>query len=242
MKKHCKANTCGMLSLLLLLMSPEFAVADQGDWLVRLRGIAIVPNDDSGLIALETGGTSTPLSGSGVTADASFVPELDVTYMFHKNWGLEVIAGIANHDVNLSGPGPVLAGLGLTDNFKIFDTWVLPPTVTLQYHFMPDKNIRPYAGFGVNYTAFLWDDATDGLESVVGPVAVNTDNGWTWAAQVGVDIDLNDRWYFNLDLKYINIDTTASLFIKNGGLAGTGLRVDLDVDPFVVGGGIGLRF
>ena len=30
-----------------------------------------------------------------------------------------------------------------------------PPTVSLQYHFLPDAKFQPYAGFGVNYTHFF---------------------------------------------------------------------------------------
>lgn len=224
------------VSALLVLFTTEVN-AEQGDWLIRLRGIAIVPDDSSGIVSLTGGGTSTPLAGSGVGIDSTIVPELDITYMFHEHWGIEAIAGIAKHDVALKGPGPALTGLGLSDGFKIFDTWVLPPTVTLQYHFMPQNNIRPYAGVGVNYTATLWDDATDQLEAAIGPVDVNTKNSWGWAAQIGVDIDYKDNWYFNLDLKYIDINTEASL----GTALGT-LRVDLNVDPFVFGAGIGYRF
>ncbi len=236
-------GTLVLLGLAALSMAAGVARAEAGDWLVRARGIAIVTDDSSGQIDLEAGGVSTPLDGSGVGVDTSFVPELDVTYMVTDHIGIEAIAGIAIHDVNLEGPGPVLAGLGFTDGFKIFDSWVLPPTVTVQYHFMQDSNIRPYVGVGVNYTAFLWNDATDKLETAVGsPVDVDMDNRFTWAAQLGADVDINDKWYFNLDVKYIDMDSTASLLIKNGALANTGLRVDVDINPWVLGAGIGYRF
>jgi outer membrane protein len=223
------------------LFSP-FTCAEQGDWLVRLRGVVVATADESDEIDLAAGGVSTPLAGSGVNVDSSVIPELDVTYMLHRNWGVEVIAGIANHDVSLDGPGATLAGLGFTDDFKIFDSWVLPPTVTVQYHFLPDGKIRPYVGAGINYTAFLWNDATSALEAAVGPVDVDMDNSWNWAAQAGVDIDLSGGWYFNLDVKYIDVEGTASLLIKNGPLGGSSLRVDVDVDPFLAGAGIGYRF
>ena len=230
------------LFLVLILFASTNVFAEKGDILVRLRGIAITPDDSSGLISLSAAGTSTPLAGSGVGVDTDIVPEVDITYMFHRNWGIEAIAGIANHNVKLKGPGATLAGLGLTDGFELFDAYVLPPTVTLQYHFMPDSKIRPYAGVGVNYTALLWNDADDDLEAAVGPVDVDTSSSWGWAVQAGVDIDLKDNWYLNLDLKYIDIDTSASLLIKNGPLGGNSLRVDLDIDPFVIGAGFGYRF
>lgn len=133
--------------------------------------------------------------------------------------------------------------MGATDGFKLFDTWVLPPTITLQYHFLPENNIRPYVGAGVNYTAFLADNATSELEAAVGgPVKVSTEESWGWAFQAGLDYDINDSWFFNVDVKYIDIETSAKLGVNGGALAGTVLNVDVDVDPWVVGAGIGYRF
>ena len=235
-----------------LMVSP--VMAEKGDILVRFRGISITPDDDSHQVRVAGLGTVQSLNGgesSRVNVESAIVPELDITYMLTDYIGVEVIAGIANHDIELQDDGlstlvgALVPGAGseLTDGFKIFDTWVLPPTVTLQYHFTPSSKIRPYAGVGVNYTAFLWDDATTRLEQAVGgPVHVNTRNGWTWALQAGVDIDWKDNWFFNIDVKYIDIDTEASLFLNGGPLAGTNLRVNTNVSPFVIGAGIGYRF
>lgn len=222
----------GRYFLLIIILASSLPLhAAQGDWLVRVRGIVVHPDDSSGQVS--AGGV--PLAGTGVDVDSQAVPEIDVTYMLHQNWGVEVIAGITRHDVSFETAAPIA---GLTDGFDLFDSWVLPPTVTLQYHFLPDSKIRPYVGIGVNYTAFLWNDATDELESLLGPVDVDMDHSWGLAGQIGVDIDFRDNWFFNLDLKYIDIDTTASLQTTPLGR----LRVDVDVDPFVFGAGIGYRF
>ena len=227
--KNIDINIKHWVSMLVLLCSCASVSAEQGDWLVRARGIVIHPNDDSGLISL--GGS--PVTNTGVNVDTNVVPELDVTYMFHRNWGVEVIAGTSIHTVNSEG-----SGLKLPNGFDLFDTWVLPPTVTLQYHFLPDNNIRPYIGVGANYTKFFAADATSALEKTLGgPVGVNLDSSWGWAAQTGVDIDIKDNWFINLDLKYIDMSTTAYLKTPVGNLS-----VDVDVDPFVFGAGIGYRF
>ena len=180
---------------------------------MRLRGIVVAPNDDSGLISLHTGGVATSLTGSGVGVNNSFTPEVDITYMFQNNWGIEIIAALTNHDVALTG------------------------TVTLQYHFMPENKIRPYVGVGVNFTAFFGEDATDALEAMIGPVTVNTKNSWGWSAQIGADFEYKDNWFFNVDLKFIDINTTANLNTVVGNLL-----VDVDIDPFVIGVGIGYKF
>jgi outer membrane protein len=38
-------------------------------------------------------------------------------------------------------------------------TWVLPPTLTMQYHLAPEGKIRPYLGAGLNYTIFYSEKA-----------------------------------------------------------------------------------
>ncbi len=223
-----------VLATLLTSTISTSAYAVDEKWKVRFRGIGIIPDDSSNNI---TANGTTGLN-AGVEVNEAFVPEFDITYMITPHWGVEAIAGIAKHDVSIEGSdGVLLTGLGINDGFEIFDTWVLPPTVTLQYHFMPESNIRPYVGVGVNYTATLFDDATDQLEAILGPVDVSTSNSWGYALQAGLDYDINDSWFFNVDVKYIDINTTAKL-----GFTGGNLEVDLDINPFVVGAGVGYRF
>ena len=52
-------------------------------------------------------------------------------------------------------------------------------------------------------------------------------------------IDRGERRELTIMFWCRNVDTTASLFLKN---VGAGVRVDVDVDPWVVGAGIGYRF
>lgn len=208
-------------------------------WRIRGRVIGIIPDDSSDNIFLEAGGAAAPLT-NGVKVDSAWVPEFDVTYMITPNIGIEAIAGMSNHDVKIDGTDPTLAGLGVVDDMKIFDAWVLPPTITLQYHFMPSAKLRPYVGVGVNYTALLWNDATDNLERTLGSsVDVDTSSSWGVAGQFGFDYDINGRWFANVDVKYIDMDTTASLHVQR---LGAGLRVNADINPWVIGAGIGYRF
>jgi len=59
-----------------------------------------------------------------------------------------------------------------------------------------------------------------------------------WAGQVGVDIDLNDKIFLNLDVKYIDIDTMVRLTTAAAGTQ----NVKVSLDPFVFGVGVGMRF
>jgi outer membrane protein len=140
--------------------------------------------------------------------------------MFTDNLGLDILGATPfTHDITLNGT-------------KVGDTQHLPPTVGIQYHFTPKSNVRPYVGAGINYTTFF-------SESTTGPLAgadLSLDDSWGLAAQVGVDVDINKDWFFNADLRYMNIETTATL---SGAVNGT---VDVQINPWVYSLGVGTRF
>lgn len=198
------------------------AHAKEGDWLVRARAILVAPNESSGPV-------EPAFPGARVAVSDSFAPELDFTYMIADHVGAELILGTTKHKV--SGRRD-LDAVG-----RLADTWVLPPTLTLQYHLAPTAKIRPYVGAGVNYTIFYSEDASDGLEKAIGETKVRLDDSFGYALQAGVDIDITPRVFANLDVKYIDIDTTAKL--TTGGAAN---RVDVSLDPLVIGVGVGMRF
>lgn len=198
---------------------------EAGDWLVRGRIINVNPNDDSGTLSI--GGVDQ--GTKGVKVDSDTIPELDITYMLDRNWGVELILGYSDHTITGEKSWSSLG--------DVIDAKVLPPTLTLQYHFAPDSNIRPYIGAGVNYTYFF-------DEKVVGPALpaagskVKLEDSWGFAAQAGVDISINDDWFVNMDVKYIQIDTTAKFSNTAVGSA----QISADIDPFVYGIGIGRKF
>lgn len=205
---------------------------EAGDWLVRGRIINVNPNDDSGTLWTEGAGNL----GKGVKVDDDTVPELDITYMIAPHWGVELILGYSEHTVTTDkGAGAVVGSLGSQD---VIDAKVLPPTLLLQYHFSPNSNYRPYVGAGVNYTYF-WDEEVPSKSGVSAPGdKVELDDSWGLALQVGMDIAINDDWFVNVDVKYLDIDTTAKFKNTVVGAA----EIDADIDPFVYGVGIGRRF
>ena len=108
----------------------------------------------------------------------------------------------------------------------------------MQYHPVASGPVRPYVGAGVNYTLFYSEDASSGLETAVGPTNVDLEDSLGWALQAGIDIDLTDRVFLNFDVKYIDIDTTATLRTTGAGTQ----TVDVSLDPLVFGVGIGTKF
>ncbi|MBK8182690.1 MAG: outer membrane beta-barrel protein [Candidatus Competibacteraceae bacterium] len=182
---------------------------EAGDWVVRGGIWGVFPKSDN----LSLG------PGANIDVDNGYSFGFNVTYMATRNIGIEVLgAWPFSHDIKLSGAG------------KVAETKHLPPTVTVQYHFLPDSNIRPYAGVGFNYTIFF-DEETKGALS---GADLDLDDSWGLAGQVGVDIDVAPNWFVNFDVHYIDIDTKAKL---NGQGIGT-----VEIDPWVVGINVGTRF
>ena len=196
-------------------------VAEPGDWLILARVLYVGPNDDSGPVS--------GIPGSGVSVGSDVTPELDFTYFITNNLALEAILGSSKHDIDAEGS---IRGLG-----KIAEARTLPPTVTLQYHFQPDSKIRPYIGLGINYTKFFDTESSASLDGALGPTKVDLSSSWGLAGQFGIDIPFQKDWFFNFDAKYILMDTTATL--NSSGVIRT---VDVDIDPWFIGLGIGRRF
>jgi outer membrane protein len=195
------------IALALTVLASSQVFAAQGDWLVRGRLIDIAPSVS----------TSGALSTLGIGVDKQVVPELDFTYMMAPNWGAELILGTARHKVTSFGDS-----LGKVSH--------LPPTLTFQYHFSPDAQVRPYAGVGVNYTRFY----NPSLQA--GPAKLDVDrNSFGGSLQLGTDIAVNKSWFVNFDLKKIYIKTDVKT--TTGANLGT-----LRVNPLVFGIGIGTKF
>jgi outer membrane protein len=199
------------------------AAAEAGDWYLRVRAIDVIPTESSGSIL-------PAFPGEEVKVNNSIMPEIDITYMATNNVGFELIAATTKHTA--SGKTATTGAIG-----KLASTWVLPPTLTAQYHFAPGGKVRPYVGLGVNYTLFYSEKGANALETALAAnVPVKMKSSFGWAAQAGVDVDLNEKMFLNFDVKYIDIDTTARL----GTPLGT-QRVKISLDPVVVGVGVGFR-
>lgn len=218
-----KIRTISALALLAAGSAATPALAKAGDTYVRVRAILVAPNEKSG-------GILPSLPAEHVSVNNSVMPEVDITKMVTDSIGFELIAATTKHSV--SGTSGTTGGIG-----KLASTWVLPPTLTAQYHFNNAGKIRPYVGAGVNWTLFYSEKATSGFTAVAGATNVKMKSSFGWAAQAGIDIDLNDKMFLNLDVKYIDISTTATLRTLNLSTQ----RVHVKLNPTVVGVGVGFR-
>ena len=113
-KTVSRATMLGVMGAMLL---GACGAASAGDWLVRVGGHSVQPKADNNAI---------------VNVDAAQSLTFNITYLVTPNWGVEVLAALPfSHDINLNGGG------------KVAETKQLPPTVSVQYHFLPDAKVRP---------------------------------------------------------------------------------------------------
>lgn len=185
-----------------------------GDIMLRSRVIGVLPDEDS---------TVSVIRGN-VDASNAWTGEIDASYFFTDNIAAELIAATTKHKMAVHG--------STSGNVDLGDVWLLPPTLTLQYHFAPKSAFSPYLGVGATYAVFYNEKVGSGLRSVT------YDNAWGYALQAGFDYHLGGAWYFNADVKKIFLNTDVAVRTN----AGTLINADVDLDPWVVGIGLGYKF
>jgi outer membrane protein len=230
-------------------IAPSLAMAEAGDIVVRLRATHIAPDESSKLYSQTAAtygtGIADALYGSTsaeLRVDSNTIPEIDLSYYITKNIAAELILAVGTrHDVKISG----LGGQALITNPNLGKVNLLPPTLTLQWHFLPDTMFDPYVGAGLTYVRAMDRNLTAQLGTELGTRSIHIDrNSWGAALQAGFDVNLQDKWLVNFDVKKLWFDTDVTLNTLNLADTGNGYKkIDsLDVDPWVISVGIGKKF
>ncbi len=190
-----------------------FDFTDKERWIVRARALWVEPDEGANISQI----------GGNVDINEQYVPEVDFTYFFTNNIAAELILATTPHDVTAINTSSGQVDLG--------SVWLLPPTLTLQYHFLPHSDsFRPYVGAGVNYTHFYNED-----EGAVN--SIDYDDSFGYALQAGFDYGLDENWAMNFDLKKVMINTDVTI---NTGTSN--ISADVDIDPWIFGVGASYRF
>ena len=166
---------------------------------------------------------NTTIGGTPHASDTA-TPQLDLTYFLSPNFAVNVIAATTRHDIEVRG-------VGGSSTVNLGRVWLLPPTVTLQYHPLPASRFSPYVGVGVNYTVAY----SEGGRRSAGITSVDVDNAWGFAVNAGFDYEITPNWLANVDVKRLWLSPDVSV---NGGA----VRGTADLDPWIVGAGVRYRF
>ena len=159
--------------------------------------------------------------GSKADLDGQGAPTLSGSWHVNENISIELWgAGKVETDVDLADGG--------RGSIK-----TQPIALSGQYHFGESgQAIRPYVGLGY-YQANVDSEEFDA--TVAGPnhVGIGTPKGVI--GTVGADFNLTDRWFARADARYMKGDAEVSV-------AGEDTGEELQMDPWMVGVGVGVRF
>jgi len=226
------AITRAVLLATTLGITAPAAAHQAGDWLLRAGSSLIDPKSNNATLDLSGAG----LEGVGlqrVSVDDQWGVTFNISYLLTDNWAVELLAALPyKHDIRVEG----LPGRAATVTH-------LPPTLSVQYHFLPAATFQPYVGVGLNFTWFLSESKKDGLRVADELLDATTDikvdsTSFGLAVQAGFDYMLNERWFLNADLRWIDIDTKATLKVDGASFT----RTTVQIDPVVFGLHVGYRF
>lgn len=181
--------------------------ATDNAWVLRFGAHVVDPKSDNGKLA-------------GMKADvgSDLKPTASLEYMFTPNWGADLLVAVPfKHTVRLDGQ-------------QVATTKQLPPTLGVNYHFMPDRAVSPFVGVGVNYTRFFNTDSKGALAGT----KVRIDSSWGAAAHAGVDFRLMPNWIVTADVRWIDISSDVKV---NGAKVGRA-----KISPWVYGLSFGYQF
>ena len=189
-------------------------------WQVRARAVGVIPHNKAKIGAI----------GGQIDIDKNVIPELDFTYFFTKNFAAELILGTSKHNVGTLGSNLTPIGGPTNANVDLGSVWLLPPTLMFQFPLPVDDVFKPYVGAGVNYTIF-YDVKHGGVDKVT------YKDKFGWGFQVGFDLNITDRLFFNADVKKLFLETDVKVAV-----AGATVPAKVKLDPLLVGFGLGYRF
>jgi outer membrane protein len=194
------------------------AQAADSKFVVKLGIAGVIPKSNNGTL-------NTPLGAFETDIGSSVRPSITFEYLITPNIGVELLgAWPFRNDIRFD------QGVG-----KVGRVEVLPPTVSVKYHFMPESAFSPFVGLGVNYT-FMYNEKEYGA---IAGTKLDVKNSWGVAAQVGVDYNINKNLLIGADIRWIQMRNKVNIDIPGLGHFDLG---KVKVDPWVLGVAVGYRF
>ncbi len=225
------------VALALLGLSASPALANEPGTMNLYMGAASVEPDSKIYAFSDPFAPEDPALGLKVDSASSMT--LGLTYFMTENWAIDVFAALPfKHDIKgafIEDQSPEWVNVGSIKQ--------LPPTVSVQYYFTTEGKFDPYIGLGANYTMFSDEKIFDEEGAVDSDIVLKLDDSFGFAAQVGADWAVGENWLFNFDVRYIDIETDASIgsveLMDELGMIELG---KLNVDPWVYSVNLGYHF
>lgn len=206
-------------SLLLFAFTAGSASAQSQEWYVGGRLSWVGSSSTSG----ELGDT-----GSELVLDSGFGAEINSTLLISDRFAVEFSAGVSVAELALED--------GVWDGIDAGGVWLVPLTAIAQYHHPIYGQWDPYVGLGVTWIVPIYRQANAVTEAGIEELEFEGSLGL--AAQLGVNYQMDHKWYANIDLRYLGSSLDVRVRTDEGDLP----PVTMDVNPFVISLGIGYKF
>jgi outer membrane protein len=206
-----------LLSLFVGATGP--AVAQNPDWRFGGRALYLASATNSEEVG-DTGNRLDMKSGLGL--------EFVASALLSQRFTAEFSIGASAHRLDLTG--------GECCDIDGGRVWLVPLNAIAQYHIEVYGHWDPYVGLGLTWIIPIYKVSKDLNEA--GFEEVDFEGGAALAAQIGVNYQVDNRWYVNLDLRYLGASLEARLSTVEEDFP----PVTLDINPFVFGLGCGYRF
>ena len=189
------------------MVSTAMATEDFQRWSVGTQIMYLDPDLDENINGL-------------VSADDTMTGGLTVEYFFTPNFSTELVAAIAHVDIQLND-----------NKLSGGSAWLLPPSLHLKYHPIPNAKISPYVGLGVDWV-LAWDEKIN----ITGTdYSTHIDSSFGLAAKIGADIKVTENLYANIDIMYLHNETEIDI-------SGVAMNQDLDIKIWSYNVGFKYRF
>ncbi|MGJ7916348.1 OmpW/AlkL family protein [Massilia sp. LXY-6] len=210
-----------------LAVATGAAAQSQGQFTVSVGANQLKPKVESGPISAP----ALPNSLGDVSKDTQ--PVAVITYGLTDNISVETAVGTP-YKHKLYGAGAI------TGTGQLGTVEALPAIALLQYRFFdPSSRIRPYVGLGLAYAMFQKETGSFGMTALTNPgggtaTTFSIDNKWTYAGQLGLQYNVNEKWFANAS--YIKTRLRTDLHFSTG----QHQHVKLDPDSFILS--VGYKF
>ncbi|WP_416356239.1 OmpW/AlkL family protein [Aureimonas phyllosphaerae] len=199
-------------------VAADTGVPDPSRFFVRAGVASIMPSEGA---TMRVGGAVVP--GATIAIDDHVTGLVELGYRLNPNLSLAFTGGFPP-DIDIDGAGTA-APFG-----RVGGIVYGPTALTFQYQVREWGWFQPYVGFGPMFM-FVFDNKDGAINELDVDPAIGI------AAQVGVDMMVNDRFGIFLDAKKARLRTSA-----RGTLGGAPIEADVKLDPLVLSGGITFRF
>jgi len=226
MKVRMNSVAKALVAAAALVCAAGASAQSAGQFTAKFGFNQLTPKVESGDI------TAPALPFTKADVERDIQPVVIIAYGLTDNISLEGALGTP-YKHKIMGAGSI-AGTG-----ELGTVEALPPTLFAQYRFFaPTATFRPFVGIGATYAYFMKERGSGKLTALTNPggnpTTFDIDNKFTYTAQVGVAMNLSEKWFADVTVNKSRLRTDVHF--------STGQNQHMKLDPVAVVLAVGYKF